>query len=383
MLEPGYFIDNEGNKTSCLISNQTWVDSPTSFKYLKNTQTNLVEVKIEDVQEFGIINNSKFVRLTVAKQKAELDKKGSKEEHQKFSSEYIFLRELVRGEFNLYSYTIDGENTFYFRRDDGIIKILSNEVLNQGEIESVNSSFRIQLSENVNCKKKSKKFFTNLKYDQRALIDYFIEQNQCSKQEYFSEYEIKTVPGKTQVNLKSGVLFSSLNVDNTRGRVYDSDFGDFIVPTYGVEFEYSLSENQKSWSLLTELMYERFNESSTIEFRIRNHRDESYANYSALNLTLNLRRYLSISKKSKLFANVGALFSFPFDSFVELEETELFEINSQVRFGAGIGFSYSDKIYLEARQYNDINWSDNFTYRVEYSSGMVMLSYRIFQSKKF
>lgn len=375
-LEAGYLIENDGTKITCLISNQDWVENPTKFKYLRDTESGLIEKTIDEVQEFGIINKSKFVRRTI-------DLNVSDASHQslsEFKKETVFLKELVNGKFNLYLFTKDKQNTFYYQT---ALKPLETLVYHDQEDsdKSADATFRTQLSKAVNCTKKSKSYLSKLNYDEKSLIDYFIEQNQCTNQEYYSPYEVKTTPGKLQIKLKSGIIFSSLNVDNTRGRVYDSDFGNFLVPTYGLEFEYSLSAKQKKSSLIAELMYERFDESSTIEFRIRNHRDESYANYSALNFMINFRRYLFISKKSRIFANLGSLISFSFNSAVELEETELFEISSEVRFGAGIGYSYADRVFLEVRQYNDVNWSDKFVYRVEHSSKMVMLSYRLFQSK--
>ncbi|MEL6561682.1 MAG: hypothetical protein AAFQ94_26070 [Bacteroidota bacterium] len=381
-LEAGYFIENDGTKVTCMISNQDWVDNPTNFKYLKNTDSNLIENTINEVQEFGIINKIKFVRKKIVLNRSLQSAEMRNQEPSEVKKETVFLKELVSGQFNLYLLSRDKQNTFYFQTADKTIRPLIDDYDSKNDKELINATFRTQLSEAVSCKNKSRSYFSKLSYDQRSLIDYFIEQNQCTNKDYYSAYEVKTIPGKSQFKVKTGIIFSSLNVDNTRGRVYDSDFGNFIVPTYGVEFEYSLSSEQKKWSLMTELMYEKFNESSNIEFRIRNHRDESYANYSALNFAVNFRRYFLLSKKSKLFANFGSLVSFSFKSFVELEETELFEISPEMRFGVGLGYNYADRVYLEVRQYNDVNWSDKFVYRVEHSSGMVMLSYRLFQSKK-
>lgn len=64
-FENGYFIDNYGEKTTCLIKNEGWNDNPRSFKYLKNMEGETLIKNIADVKGFGVGINIRFIRAEV------------------------------------------------------------------------------------------------------------------------------------------------------------------------------------------------------------------------------------------------------------------------------------------------------------------------------
>jgi len=65
-FEKGYFIDNMGIKTTGYIKNLDWRNNPNTFKYKISTgSSEELQGKISDYQEFGIDDNTRFVRRTV------------------------------------------------------------------------------------------------------------------------------------------------------------------------------------------------------------------------------------------------------------------------------------------------------------------------------
>lgn len=134
---------------------------------------------------------------------------------------------------------------FYQKNDQKITQLIYKKYI-RNEVISGNTSYRDQLKNEVNCKKKKDAAVNDLSYNQKELMKYFIEQNKCTKKDYYSPYEIAKRPGRVQLNARTGMQFSSPNVDNLRGRIYDSDFGKFIMLRLGLEVEFSLSPGEKN-----------------------------------------------------------------------------------------------------------------------------------------
>ena len=94
-FEKGYFIDNSGRQTDCLIKNLDWKNNPTSFHYKISEQGEVSVKDITEVEVFNIINGAKYIRKTVeinrsSDKTSELDEKRKVE----FNQEQLFLKEL-------------------------------------------------------------------------------------------------------------------------------------------------------------------------------------------------------------------------------------------------------------------------------------------------
>lgn len=106
-FEKGYFITNDGEKIDCLIKNIDWKNNPVDFEYQLVQNGTLINENIKSVQEFGIYNNSKYIRRTV-----KIDKSGnninnfSDDKNPIFIEEQLFLKALIEGKSNLYQYEI-------------------------------------------------------------------------------------------------------------------------------------------------------------------------------------------------------------------------------------------------------------------------------------
>jgi len=64
-FEPGYFISNGGERKVCLIKNEDWRNTPSSFEYKTSSTTQVKQASIEEVSEFAIGQSQKYVRATV------------------------------------------------------------------------------------------------------------------------------------------------------------------------------------------------------------------------------------------------------------------------------------------------------------------------------
>ena len=92
-FEPGYFINNDGVKTNCLIKNLDWKDNPTRFIYKLTENDANTTLTIDSVQEFGVINESVFKRFIVKIDRSfEEVSKLNTEKEPTFKTDTLFLK---------------------------------------------------------------------------------------------------------------------------------------------------------------------------------------------------------------------------------------------------------------------------------------------------
>ncbi len=63
-FEKGYFIDNNGVKTECLIKNMDWRSNPSEFVHKQNETSSVTKLNINTVKEFAV-NSTKYTRFLV------------------------------------------------------------------------------------------------------------------------------------------------------------------------------------------------------------------------------------------------------------------------------------------------------------------------------
>ena len=103
-FESGYYIDNSGVKTECLIKNYDWKNNPKNIETKTNLEDNVTTTKsIEEINEFAITGKSKFVKATV-----NIDESSqnlvtlTNSPSPKFVEKTVLLKVLVQGNSNLY-----------------------------------------------------------------------------------------------------------------------------------------------------------------------------------------------------------------------------------------------------------------------------------------
>jgi hypothetical protein len=64
-FEEGYLINNDDQKTECLILNLDWQKNPTYFVYKLDKDGELDTGKLVNVKEFGVYGYSRFIRTEV------------------------------------------------------------------------------------------------------------------------------------------------------------------------------------------------------------------------------------------------------------------------------------------------------------------------------
>lgn len=383
-FEPGYFIDNDGKKTDCLIKNKDWKNNPIEFQYqlFANDEKRIAD--IESVREFGISGTTKYIRATV-----EIDRSGtnirqlSDTQSPIFKKEELFLKVLIEGKASLLQYEDKNLKRYFYQTQNKLIEQLIYKPYKDtnGKIFQ-NNQFRTQLKVNLNCNSIKKGRVENLSYTKNKLIKLFIDYNQC-KNETFDNYTEQGKKDGFNLTIRPGINISSLNIRNILFDTRDTDFGTLTNFRLGIEAEFIMAFNNGKWSFIIEPTYQYFKSKKTLPASIdlmANPELDVIVNYQSIELPFGARHYFFLNRKSKIFLNVGFVFDVSGNSIIDFDSNsaEDLEINSNINFYFGVGYKFLDRFSFEARHmtnrdlFNYNNWSNN------YKNSSLILGYTLF-----
>jgi hypothetical protein len=89
LFEKGYFVDDNNQRIDCLIKNIDWKNNPIDFDYKLTSDGNVQKGTLQNVKEFGIEGEIKFVRAEV-----KIDRSSSVTANLTTTKEPIFKKEL-------------------------------------------------------------------------------------------------------------------------------------------------------------------------------------------------------------------------------------------------------------------------------------------------
>ncbi|MCH4822102.1 PorT family protein [Gramella lutea] len=382
-FESGYFITETGEKVDCLIKNLDWRNNPDGFSYKLSSDSEVKNAGIE-TKEFGIYDGTRFERHRVSIDiSSDFLQSLSNEKGPEFREDTLFLKALVKGEASLYLYK--GENLiryFYAIGDQGVKQLIYKRFKRNDKIAR-NSSFKRQLYNDLNCGSLNSDKVAGLDYEKKDLVAFFVEYNECTDSEY-TLFESNKERDAFNLSIRPGLQMQEIKIANSRDHeAYD--YGSQVNFRLGVELEYIMPFNNDKWSIILEPNYQYFNSEDEIEV------DNVYGgilrtkiDYSAIEIPLGIRHYLFLSEKSKLFANIQYVWSFPEDTEIEFtradgSDLKSLKISSTRNIDIGLGYNLLDKFSAEVRYHfgKDI-MGDYVFWESDYSSFSVIVGYNLF-----
>ena len=237
-FQEGYFINNEGRRTDCLIKDVGWKNNPSKFEYtIASTGESQVQT-IDQVQLFEIKGQAKYVRASV-----DIDQSGvdfddlSTEVQPDLKREQVFVEVLVEGKGSLYRFQKGNFTRYFFSADEAPIEqlIYKHYLISNSKI-GTNSAFKQQLLTHFRCKNFPIKELEHLDFKEKELINFFINYNKCVNAPYtILKNAEKKLP--LNVHLRPGVNWASLSISNNTSTTGDVDFGHKLSLRMGVELE--------------------------------------------------------------------------------------------------------------------------------------------------
>ncbi len=379
-FEPGYFINNDGTKVTCLIKPFKWGQNPVSFQYRLSEDGRNHIGTIEKIREFGYGGDSKFVRATVnIDQSSNAIANLTYDRNPVFKQETLFLQVLVEGKASLFFSSIETTNRFYFNIDGGKIEqlIFKSYLVTPSKIGK-NNRYKQQLATTLLlCDKLTEKDFESLKYKSKPLIKIMKTYNNCyqvdnndattAKKKSGSRKNQKN-KGKLGLYLRPGITFSQYY---TQTKIQREDFEDKTGFRIGLELEYLFPSKKQHWAIFLEPSYRNYESEKTVlyeDFYTIQKYTTITVKKNSFDIVAGPRYYFHISDKSSLFMEIALLV----DTNINSEEISSEDIGYFKDWGTelgncfGLGYRYNNKLSLQFR-YN--NYGNNF------SSTAIILGY--------
>lgn len=346
-FEKGYFINNNEQKIECLIKNIDWNNNPTEFEYRLsiNTEEKIATIKL--LKEFGVYNDSKYIRgiVNIDRSTKKLNDL-STNRNPVFKEEELFLKVLVEGQSNLYSYVDGNLVRFFYSKDNSnnIEQLVFKYYKSSGDLIGENNRFKQQILNDLKCENIKEKDIKNISYVKNDLVNLFVKYNNCNNSEGIN-FEEKQKKDLFNLTIRPRLNSSSLLIQISDYTNWITDFGNETSIGFGLETEFILSFNKNKWSIIIEPAYQSFK--SKKEGVSRN----VTVDYKSIQLAVGLRHYFFINNNAKFFINASYLRDFQKNSMIDFDPGFDLDITTTTggNLGFGIGYKQNDKFSLELR----------------------------------
>lgn len=352
--ETGYMIRTNGQKVDCLIKNEDWKGSPSTFEYKIGENDEVKIGNISNIKEFGSGERFKYIVATLPVEQSS-DKVGSLTEDRNpdFKEETLFLKVLVEGNASLYYTMKNGDNRFFYKIHDGEIEqlIYKRYVTNTKRIAE-NNRYKEQLATDFVCSTPQNLNFDKLEYKKSSLIKRFENYNSCVNTQSIV-YDSKDYEYGFNLSLRPGVTFASANIHKDGEEIlnFDNKTGFRI----GLEAEYILPFNNGKWSIFIEPTYRNYTSEKEllyVDFNTIKKYTLVTMEYNSIELPIGGRHYMFLNKNSSFFLNAAIIVDASvFDSKINSSNEGSYdlEIKADAAMAFGGGFKFKNKYSIEAR----------------------------------
>ncbi len=373
-FEPGYFIDNHGQRTDCLIKNVDWKNNPVSFFYKTTEEAAPLREVIDSVMEFGINGTSKYIRAAVdIDRSSEVINDLSPVRNPVYSREVLFLKVLVDGKADLYIYEDINLVRYFLSTETSAIRQLIFKSFITPELKlGVNNDFRQQLWVNLKCERISMSDVEQIEYDKNSLVDLFEKYNNCNASHPVS-FGHKEKKDLFNLSVRPGVCFSTISILNNSNTRQKANFNNIPGLITGLEAEFVMPFLKNKWSFILEPGFLFLNTGTESK------NDRIDVEYKSLELPIGIRHYFFLNEKAMIFLNVSLNINAPIKSGVYFDSGTIFKIESTPNLLLGAGFKYNSRYSIEVRYRFNRNILTNYIYwHSNYKSFSVILGYTIF-----
>lgn len=399
-FEKGYFVDNEGGRTECLIKNYGWNCNPSSFEYKLSEHSELLSSSARNVKEFGFGDYLKYISCEVdIDRSGDIDANLSDIRRPVFNNEVLFLKQIVSGKANLYLYKEEFITRFFYNVNDSKIKQL---VYKRYRISATSIAKNLQYIQQLYTELKYEGYsvfkLKKIRYSETALTRYFILYNGTTGQ---VSRVIKDARSKGSYNLsvKFGMDINNLSIKNAVDRKYELSSSSLIevvtesvlnsnaenVVGYhaGVELEYILPFNRNKFAVLIMPSYRMYKAKAVLSEKptyYYKHPPKYDIQVDDFELVAGARYYMFLNKKSKIYIDAAYDFSSLFKSKNDFEDNVL-NVSPLYNLYFNLGYTYNDRFSAELKYtISEAPIPENIDLLV-HSFGFC-IAYKFFNSKK-
>ncbi|MGB1393605.1 MAG: tRNA modification GTPase [Flavobacteriaceae bacterium] len=370
-FDKGYFINDSNQKVDCLIKNIDWKNNPTEFEYKLTNNSDTQKATIKTVKEFGIHNMSKYVRYSVKiDRSSDLINKMSNVKNSVFKEEELFLKVLIEGKANLYSFEDSNLKRYFYSLDNSNVEqLIFKQYINSDNQVGTNKKYKQQLWDNLKCSSFEMDKIKKMEYKKKELVSFFEEYNKCNNQE-FIKYEEKQKRDLFNLSIRPGLNSSSLVIYNSSSSLRRTDYGNKMTFRIGLESEIVMGFNKNKWAILIEPTYQYYKAEEEPVTNLSN----TNVDYKSIEVPVGLRHYFFLNKSSKIFINGSFISEIILDSKVRN-----LDVKSDVNFAMGLGYNYNNMYSVELRYQTNRDVLTNYIlWNSEYKTISVIFGYTLF-----
>ncbi|AWA30148.1 hypothetical protein HYN48_08675 [Flavobacterium magnum] len=365
---PGFYIDNNGVRTNCLIRDEGWRNNPTSFQYKQSPDQQSTTATIERVSKFGVDQGDLYERFTVKIDQSSKNINAlSKEKQPEFKEMTVFLKYVTEADISLLSYEAgDHVRFFVYNKNSAPEQLIFKDYLLDPSTIAQNNYFRQQLYTSLKSARLTQKDFEHLQYKQQDLVRVF--------EKYYADngsaHTVTKETSKTAIHLAvtGGVNFSGVRLVNDAQNV-DISTGMHASPGFGFEVESILPYNHGKWAIFANPNYHylKYEETSVNPFIV---------DYKAVNIPIGVRHYMFLKNPSRLFLTGGYALGFSFSSALQYRGFK-FDVSKGGNLFFGAGYNYG-KYAIEVR-YNTMQSMIVYSFwDAGYGAVQLVASYKLF-----
>ncbi|MEW4924000.1 tRNA modification GTPase [Algibacter sp. 2305UL17-15] len=373
-FEKGYYIDNSNQKVDCLIKNIDWKNNPTEFEYKLTEHSSKKTATIKTIKEFGIYNISKYSRQTIdIDRSSNIMSEISNDKNAILKKEQLFLKVLIEGKANLYSFEDGSLNRYFYSKDDSKIQqLIFKRYLSIDNKIGENNRYQQQLWTDLKCSTFKISKIKNVDYKKNELIKFFVEYNECNSQE-FTNFEEKQKKDLFNLSIRPGINNSSLSIQNAITSYNNTDFDNELGFRLGIEGELIMPFNKNKWAVIIEPTYQYFKSEKKLTGR------SNKVDYKSIELPIGIRHYFFLGDNAKIFINGSFIFDLSGNSNFDFGSGANLEIKSKNNLAFGLGYKHNDKYSLELRYQTDRDLLSNYLYwSSNYNTLSLIFGYSLF-----
>jgi len=386
-FEKGYFIQNNGIKTNCLIRNYNWKKSPGQLEYKVSDTGTIQRVEITSVNSFELFNITKYIRIKTLIDRSPADPLYiSSEKNPVWSEEVLWLKVIVEGKASLYCFSDNEIERFFFSiNDTNVEQLVYKQYIYKskqpegngipGTKITYNTFYRNQLWALVKCPGAEMSSVENIEYTLHDLEKYFRLYNECTGMPYVL---FNRQPREHLLHLKitPGLNFSKFHISNRFDYNQYFNFENQLNFSIGLEAEFIIPIGNRKFAILFEPTYQYLDVTS------QNTIGTATLHYKSIDFPIGLRYYIPLARNLKIFVDAQIIpgTSIMFDSFIEIDYTYSLPITigTELSYSVGAGIRFH-RISSEFRYYfNRQLLSKSKFWISDYTRLALILGYTIF-----
>ena len=277
----------------------------------------------------------------------------------------VLLKVLVEGGATLFYYEQPRIKDFFSKvADKPIEPLVYKQYINSSNQVKENMEFHHYLSVNLTCKDIGLPAIEKTGYKEKDLIQLYQKYNACINPNTVAT----TFDGQKQqkLNFKIVAQLNRNNLEFFSSFIPDGDvIANNIAPSIGFELERILPFNGNKWGIFVAPNYYAYKVTT------------NKAQYSALEIPVNVRYYMFLKNNNRIFLNAGVVLNKPFIKELQMDNQNTYKVGVRVGANGGIGYAFG-KWAAELRYYKPLNIMDNYLQiYTKYNKASLVLSYRL------